>query len=189
MDETRQTSNYGTNAACTEVCEAVTAGIEAGSDAARGAVAGEQAVPELTASPEPEGEPEVPIVIDLADPDGVPVQAQVEPAGAPASHPDTDAAAAGGEQIMHVPVSDLGTHWAARNMPDMRPEEWEAFLDDVKTHGVKDPLTVQKEGFALDGRHRLKAARECGQETVPVRVVDLSEEEQIVSFRLACKTW
>jgi ParB-like chromosome segregation protein Spo0J len=87
-------------------------------------------------------------------------------------------AAAGGDMIDRVPVRDLQVHSAARDVPDMRDEEWRPFLEDVREHGVRDPLTVQRGGVVLDGRHRLRAARESGQETVPARVVELTEEEQ-----------
>jgi hypothetical protein len=81
--------------------------------------------------------------------------------------------------IDRVPVRDLQVHSAARDVPDMRDEEWRPFLADVKAHGVQEPLVVQKGSVVLDGRHRLKAAQESGQKTVPARVVDLTEEEQV----------
>jgi ParB-like chromosome segregation protein Spo0J len=80
--------------------------------------------------------------------------------------------------IVNLPVRDLRPHPAALKVPEMRDEEWKPFLESVRTSGVQDPLTVQKGGRVLDGRHRLKAARESGQETVPARVVDLGPDEQ-----------
>jgi ParB-like chromosome segregation protein Spo0J len=81
--------------------------------------------------------------------------------------------------IVRLPVRDLRPHPAALKVPGMRDEEWKPFLESVRTSGVQDPLTVQKGGRVLDGRHRLKAARESGQEAVPARVVDLGPDEQI----------
>jgi ParB-like chromosome segregation protein Spo0J len=80
--------------------------------------------------------------------------------------------------IVHLPVRDLRPHPAALKVPEMRDEEWKPFLESVRASGVQDPLTVQMGGRVLDGRHRLKAARESGQETVPARVVDLGPDEQ-----------
>jgi ParB-like chromosome segregation protein Spo0J len=80
--------------------------------------------------------------------------------------------------IVRLPVRDLRPHPASLKVPEMRDDEWKPFLESVRTSGVQDPLTVQKGGRVLDGRHRLKAARESGQETVPARVVDLGPDEQ-----------
>jgi ParB-like chromosome segregation protein Spo0J len=80
--------------------------------------------------------------------------------------------------IVRLPVRDLRPHPAALKVPEMREEEWKPFLESVRTSGVQDPLTVQKGGRVLDGRHRLRAAKESAQETVPARVVDLGPDEQ-----------
>jgi hypothetical protein len=76
-------------------------------------------------------------------------------------------------------VRDLQPHPTTDDVPAMRPEEWTPFLADVCARGVQEPLTVQKGDRVLDGRHRLRAARESGHETVPARVVDLAEDEQV----------
>jgi ParB-like chromosome segregation protein Spo0J len=81
---------------------------------------------------------------------------------------------------IQCPVSQLKIHQRAKKVPRMRNREWQEFLEDIRTHGVKEPIVVQVGGVVLDGRHRLEAAVQCGLETVPVVVVDLSAEEQIV---------
>jgi integrase len=77
--------------------------------------------------------------------------------------------------LRHSFISALASEGVDQRVID---EEWKPFLESVRTSGVQDPLTVQKGGRVLDGRHRLKAAKESGQETVPARVVDLSPEDQ-----------
>jgi ParB-like chromosome segregation protein Spo0J len=119
---------------------------------------------------------------------GQPTPAEARPAVADPAEPErtaqqavTGSAApplAGGAAIVLLPVRDLRLHPVARDVPAMRDAEWQPFLADVRDHGVRDPLTVQKGGGVLDGRHRLRAAQETGQETVPARVVDLPEDEQ-----------
>jgi N6-adenosine-specific RNA methylase IME4 len=63
----------------------------------------------------------------------------------------------------------------------MQAIEWRAFLADVNERGVVTPLEITSEGVVLDGRHRLRAARELGLASVPVRVV---EPEDDVSYML-----
>jgi site-specific DNA-methyltransferase (adenine-specific) len=58
----------------------------------------------------------------------------------------------------------------------MSPAEYDDLLADVKEAGVKVPLDVLPDGRVLDGRNRLRAAREAGLETVPVRVLDDLDE-------------
>lgn len=76
-------------------------------------------------------------------------------------------------------LDGLKPHEAAQIVPRMRPDEWKAFLEDVRANGVIEPLVIQRDGPVLDGRHRLDAARECGFEVVPYREVELSEREQV----------
>jgi ParB-like chromosome segregation protein Spo0J len=122
--------------------------------------------------------------------EGRPTLADAPPAPA-ADPPDRESAAqpavaaaappppvVGGDVIVHLPVRGLRAHRAARDVPDMRDEEWRPFLADVQARGVQEPLVVQKGGVVLDGRHRLNAAKESGHETVPARLVDLSDDEQ-----------
>lgn len=71
-------------------------------------------------------------------------------------------------------ISKLKEHNLSGLVPDMRPEEWLAFYDDVAERGVIDPLVILKDGTILDGRHRFRAARELGLSRVPVRYADLN---------------
>jgi len=58
----------------------------------------------------------------------------------------------------------------------MQAIEWRAFLADVKERGVVTPLEITPSGTVLDGRHRLRAARELELTAVPVRVVEPEDE-------------
>lgn len=84
-------------------------------------------------------------------------------------------------------VTKLREHDLAGFVPDMRPDEWRAFFDDVAERGVVNPLTILKDGLILDGRHRYRAARELGLARVPVRTVSLnsaSAEEYMIKAAL-----
>jgi N6-adenosine-specific RNA methylase IME4 len=63
----------------------------------------------------------------------------------------------------------------------MQAIEWRSFLADAKERGIVTPLEITSAGMVLDGRHRLRAARELELAAVPVRVV---EPEDDVSYML-----
>jgi len=62
----------------------------------------------------------------------------------------------------------------------MPAEAYERLRESVRRYGVRVPLHVTPEGVVLDGHHRLKAAKELKLASVPVQVLDLPEEEQII---------
>jgi N6-adenosine-specific RNA methylase IME4 len=52
---------------------------------------------------------------------------------------------------------------------------------DIGKRGIIEPLEITAEGVVLNGRERLAAARQLGQEQVPVRIVDpVDEFEHII---------
>jgi N6-adenosine-specific RNA methylase IME4 len=74
-----------------------------------------------------------------------------------------------------VALNELWSHKDAVLVPDMRPHEYAELLADIREHGVKVPLDVL-DGVVLDGRHRLRAAKELGLAKVPVRELRLNGE-------------
>lgn len=82
-------------------------------------------------------------------------------------------------EIVRLQIENLRMHPAAEVIPRMRDSERQLFLKDVLAIGVTDPIVVQRGGIVLDGRHRLEAAQERGDTTIPARVVDLGPEEQL----------
>lgn len=75
-------------------------------------------------------------------------------------------------------VTSLFEHPSAGEIFEMTPAEWSAFLEDVGVKGVEEPLVVCG-SIVVDGRHRLRAAIACEQQTVPVRQVKMTEVEQL----------
>lgn len=79
--------------------------------------------------------------------------------------------------ILRLRVAELSLHPACELVPEMSPTEWSEFLADVGRRGIQEPLVVQGRQI-LDGRHRWRAAQAADVETLPVRIVELSPEEQ-----------
>ena len=62
-------------------------------------------------------------------------------------------------------------------IPPMKIDELEALKASIKEHGIKHPLQVLKgTNLVIDGRNRLKAARELGLSKVPIVELELSPE-------------
>jgi hypothetical protein len=64
-----------------------------------------------------------------------------------------------------VDAIDAPPHAIALTMPSMPHMEYRALVEDIATHGQRDPITLF-EGAVLDGVHRQRACRDIG---VPVR--------------------
>ena len=73
---------------------------------------------------------------------------------------------------MKVDPRSLHVHPDAALVPEMRAEEYAALVADVRVRGVRVPLEVLGD-VVLDGRHRLRAAKEAGRPEVPVVEADL----------------
>lgn len=66
--------------------------------------------------------------------------------------------------------------------------EWQPFVEDVRTAGIREPLIVLPDGQVVDGGHRLDAAREVALKTAPVRVLPL-DVPLSDSDRFALENW
>lgn len=74
---------------------------------------------------------------------------------------------------MQRPISHLSVHDAvslAWEMPDSDPR-FASLVESVREHGLIEPLKVTADGKVVDGRHRLRAARAAGLESVECQVV------------------
>ena len=91
----------------------------------------------------------------------------------PQEAPPSPLKAAAGELLC---PAYLREHERSGLVPEMQAAEWRSFLDDVAGRGVVTPLEITREGVVLDGRHRLRAARELGLASLPVRVVEPEDE-------------
>lgn len=87
------------------------------------------------------------------------------------------------EQLVH-----LQEHPEAGIVPEMPEADFRDLVEDIRTRGIVEPLHVlfgREEGVVLDGRHRLRAARELGLERVPVTDVELRGQTPVGYMLLA----
>src|SRR5437868_14796972 len=70
----------------------------------------------------------------------------------------------------------LRLHPEAAEVPPITESEFETLREDIDTRGVLAPIEITEEGVVLDGRARLRAARELGHETIAVTVVGTPDE-------------
>lgn len=90
-------------------------------------------------------------------------------------------------EVVEVAVSQLSEHsLQSQFSPDMKTKDWAKFLTEIKRDGILQPLFATKGFKVIDGRHRLKAAKELGIENVNVVFVDIPENE-IASYITATK--
>ena len=91
-----------------------------------------------------------------------------------------------GEELRKVPPAEIArSPWQPRTV--MGPAELEELADSIRTHGILEPLLVREllatghgpEGRLelLAGERRLEAAKLAGLETVPVRVLNVTDQE------------
>lgn len=67
--------------------------------------------------------------------------------------------------VLAEPITDLQVHPSANLFPMFPDEELRKLADDIKAHGLREPITLYR-GEILDGRNRLKA---CGMAGVVPR--------------------
>src|SRR5713101_2022488 len=80
--------------------------------------------------------------------------------------------------IKLVSTDKLREHPQAGLVPDMRPDEFAALSADIRAHGITTPLEVLGD-LVIDGRHRLRAARELGIAQIPVTDARLGGEGEV----------
>jgi N6-adenosine-specific RNA methylase IME4 len=78
--------------------------------------------------------------------------------------------------VAERPTASLLAHEGAAAIPLMPEREYLAFRDDIELRGILVPIELTAAGVVLDGRQRLRAARELGLEQIPARVVVVEDE-------------
>ena len=56
----------------------------------------------------------------------------------------------------------LKSHALADVFPALDGAEFEALVTDIKTHGLREPITLHPDGSILDGRSRYRACLKAG---------------------------
>ena len=89
--------------------------------------------------------------------------------------------------IVYVPIGDLRlSEYNPRQMTEKQAADLEA---SIRKFGLVDPLIVnrhpERKNVVIGGHQRLKVARACGIDTVPVVYVELDEgQEKELNLRL-----
>lgn len=87
----------------------------------------------------------------------------------------------GGDQsarVVEVAISLLSVHSKQAELsPEMRDKDWAKFLAGIQNNGVLQPLSVTRGNRVIDGKNRLRAARQLGFESVRVVYEDIPEDE------------
>jgi len=79
-------------------------------------------------------------------------------------------------EVIEVATSQLSEHSKqAEYSPPMSKKKWAEFVANIKGNGIRQPLVVTKGFRVIDGKHRLKAAKELGIESVRVIIEDIDE--------------
>ena len=70
----------------------------------------------------------------------------------------------------------LPIHPAAMLMPEMRAEVFRDLVEDIRQHGLMQPVVIHSNGMILDGRHRSKACDELG---IKLRTVEWNGKDEL----------
>lgn len=81
-------------------------------------------------------------------------------------------------RILNLRVDDLKEHPQASLVPDMDPDMWEAFLEDIRVRGVTTPIKVCRTRI-IDGRNRVKAYKQLHVECIPCIQEEMTDKEQL----------
>lgn len=73
-------------------------------------------------------------------------------------------------------VAELQPHPQGGEVPPLGEADFKTLRADITARGLLAPIDVTAEGLVLDGRARLRAARELGHETIEVSVVTPADE-------------
>src|SRR5690625_2562360 len=60
---------------------------------------------------------------------------------------------------------------------DIEGEKYDEVKRSIETHGIRDPIKVNRDYTVISGHQRLRIARDLGMERVPCQMIDVSEKE------------
>jgi hypothetical protein len=87
--------------------------------------------------------------------------------------------------MQRISPKKLTLHPEAGRVPEMPADQYAGFLDDVRERGIQKPVEVLPGTLTVvDGRTRLKAAREAGLPDVPVTEAQIPEKETPLLYML-----
>ena len=64
--------------------------------------------------------------------------------------------------ITDLSQASIPVHPAASVFPNLTKAQFSTLVEDIRAHGIRESVWVDREGRLLDGRHRLRATQELG---------------------------
>ncbi|MDF1511152.1 ParB/RepB/Spo0J family partition protein [Robertmurraya sp. DFI.2.37] len=84
----------------------------------------------------------------------------------------------GASQVIEVATSQLTEHSIQSELsPNMNEKAWLVFKAGIATNGILQPIVATRGFRVIDGKHRLRAAKELGIESVRVVFEDIPEDD------------
>lgn len=84
---------------------------------------------------------------------------------------------------MTEPIEEWATHPVADLFPMMTGTDFDAFVEDISTNGLREPIWLHRDGSIIDGRNRYRACREAGIE--PETQTYEGDDAELVGFVLS----
>lgn len=81
---------------------------------------------------------------------------------------------------MEIEINKLKEYEFNKELFDsLNKEDYSALLEDIKKNGIKTELHITKSNTVLCGHQRLKIANEIGLKRVPVKIVNINENDEL----------
>jgi hypothetical protein len=81
-------------------------------------------------------------------------------------------------EVIEVATSQLTEHSMQSELsPNMNEKAWRSFVAGIATNGILQPIVATRGFRVIDGKHRLRAAKELGIESVRVIFEDIPEDD------------
>ena len=87
--------------------------------------------------------------------------------------------------VQRLDIEVLESHPWQENIPDMKGEVWQEFLEDIQENGVQHPITISNrtaKHVVVDGHQRLRAAKEVGLREIEVIAKSFQDELAEIYF-------
>ena len=97
-------------------------------------------------------------------------------------------------EVFDVNIDDLDVHPGHEGIPDMGEEKFKGLVESIKEEGIRQPVELLSEEEAearnepghaeklLDGRQRVRAAKEAGLESVPAIYASIPESVRTTEY-------
>ena len=87
--------------------------------------------------------------------------------------------------VQKLRVTELQAHYWQKNIPDMKDNDWDEFLEDVRENGIQHPITVSTrigDYVIVDGHQRVRAAKEVELRQIDAIVKPFQDEISEITF-------